>query len=335
VFFGSEPLDTTADVVLTAPASRTAVAIAGDLNDDGYADVLAGAPGSSVAYVYYGGPGATMDGLADVTITSSFGFGNSVSGAGDVNGDGVDDAMVLRGGFGGSSWVLFGARGGTDATADLMLATGTTLYAVSSAGDVDGDGEQDAMVGVAGETRVFVGGPAVDATPDWLPGRDSSTPGIAVSGMGDCDDDGYGDVLTADSNTAYVYLGARLPLLDTSADWTFGTSTREPTGLGDVNGDGRADWAYVYSGQTAVRLGRAAPIGGGSAVLASSTLPSGVGDMNGDGYADVAARNASLDQVRVFLGGSGTSFDASPDATFRGAGGSGFGDAIARAGGLW
>ena len=75
---------------------------AGDVNGDGYSDVIAGAYGYSTntgrAYIYYGG--ATIDTVADVTMTgeaaSNF-FGRSVSIAGDVNGDGYSD--VIAGAF--------------------------------------------------------------------------------------------------------------------------------------------------------------------------------------------------------------------------------------------
>src|SRR5688572_18540160 len=75
---------------------------AGDVNGDGYADVIVGAwlndaggAAAGRAYVYYGGPAA--DAVADWTLTGEAagdGFGISVSGAGDVNGDGYDDVIV-------------------------------------------------------------------------------------------------------------------------------------------------------------------------------------------------------------------------------------------------
>src|SRR5262245_31687539 len=67
------------------------VAAAGDVNGDGFADVIVGAPQSSVggrAHIYFGGPNA--DTVADVTLsgTANEYLGNSVAGAGDVNADG-------------------------------------------------------------------------------------------------------------------------------------------------------------------------------------------------------------------------------------------------------
>jgi hypothetical protein len=72
---------------------------AGDVNNDGYDDVIVGArtysSNTGRAYIYYGG--SSMDGAADIMMTGEASgnyFGNSVSGAGDVNNDGYDDVIV-------------------------------------------------------------------------------------------------------------------------------------------------------------------------------------------------------------------------------------------------
>ncbi|MEZ4823401.1 MAG: integrin alpha [Ignavibacteria bacterium] len=88
-------MNVVADVVLTGVATNyyfgSSVSSAGDVNGDGYSDVIVGAYGHSSnagrAYIYYGG--IAMNNVVDVTITGSAGtyFGVSVSKAGDVNGD--------------------------------------------------------------------------------------------------------------------------------------------------------------------------------------------------------------------------------------------------------
>ena len=137
------------------------------------------------AYVYYGGPGA--DAVADLTLTGEAAgdlFGYSVSGAGDVNGDGYADVIVgaysddAGGSDAGRAYVYFGGPG-ADAVADLTL-TGAAAsdwfgWSVSGAGDVNGDGYADVIVGGhsddaggmdAGRAYVYFGGPGADAVAD-------------------------------------------------------------------------------------------------------------------------------------------------------------------------
>ena len=97
------------------------VAGAGDVNGDGYADVIVGAPttrggaDAGAAYVYFGGPGA--DDVADLTLLGAAAgdyFGCAVAGAGDVNGDGYGDVIVgaygndAGGAAAGRAYVYFG-----------------------------------------------------------------------------------------------------------------------------------------------------------------------------------------------------------------------------------
>ena len=159
---------------------------AGDVNGDGFADVIVGAylndaggGNAGRAYVYYGGPAA--DAVADLTLTGEAAgdeFGISVSGARDVNGDGFADVIVganlndAGGGEAGRAYVYYGGPG-ADAVADLTLtgeAAGDQFgYSVSGAGDVRGDGFADVIVGAslndagglfAGRAYVYYGGPS-------------------------------------------------------------------------------------------------------------------------------------------------------------------------------
>ncbi|MBK6877125.1 MAG: FG-GAP repeat protein [Ignavibacteria bacterium] len=96
-------MDNTADVTMTGEATNNyfgrAVSCAGDVNGDGYSDVIVGEPAYSSytgkAYVYFGG--TFLDNNPDVTLTgeaAGSAFGHSVSSAGDINGDGYSDVIV-------------------------------------------------------------------------------------------------------------------------------------------------------------------------------------------------------------------------------------------------
>ena len=103
IYYGGTTIDNTADVTITGEATNYnlgySVSTAGDVNGDGYSDVIVGAYRYSTnigrAYIYYGG--ASMNNVADVTMTGETAgdyFGISASTAGDVNGDGYSDVIV-------------------------------------------------------------------------------------------------------------------------------------------------------------------------------------------------------------------------------------------------
>ncbi len=112
---------------------------------------------------------SSLDGNNGFRLNGDYGVGYSVSGVGDVNGDGFADVLVganaanPNGVFSGSSYVVFGKASGFDATLDLsnldsnsgfrldgVAAGDNSGNAITSAGDVNGDGFSDLLIGAAG-----------------------------------------------------------------------------------------------------------------------------------------------------------------------------------------
>ena len=152
-----------------------AVSDAGDVDNDGYDDVLVGAYGNDdggssagAAYVVNG----SSTGISDMSLscadaqmlgeTSSNYAGRSVASAGDINADGYDDVLVgsyyqSSGGYSynGAAYLVLGSTSGisdmslTDADAKLdgEATSDYAGYSLSTAGDVDGDGNADILVG--------------------------------------------------------------------------------------------------------------------------------------------------------------------------------------------
>ncbi|MBN2392314.1 MAG: FG-GAP repeat protein [Anaerolineae bacterium] len=317
------------------------VATAGKVNDDRYADLVVAAPhveGRGKVYVYHGSPaglGATPAWIA--TGEDSYdSFGSSVATAGDVNGDGNADLVVGAPGYDdsrGKVRIYHGSAAGlgeNDREAD-WITTGENAYdcfgsSVATAGDVNGDGNADLVVGAygyddyRGKAYVYHGSDVgLGATPAWTAIGEHTGDyytgdsfGYAVATVGDVNGDGYADLVVGayryDGNRgkAYVYYGTRWGL-NPAFDWTAGgENAYDRFGYavgtaGDVNGDGFADLivgAYGYDGGRGRAYLFQGSSAGLSAVPAWSVLGEGAGDnfaravgaagdVNGDGYADV------------------------------------------------
>jgi len=321
-----------------------ATAPAGDVNADGYADILVSAynygPGTTLstgkAYLYLGspsGPSATADWTATGAATSDY-LGSSVAGAGDVNGDGYDDIAVGAPFYGGvntgRAYVYLGSASGPSSAADWTYTGGSYAGAgtgVAGAGDVNGDGYDDLLVGsgydgigppcCTGRADLFYGSASgLSTTPAWTGTGEATSNyyGLSVASAGDVNGDGYGDILVGASNYAsvgrvYVYYGSATGPA-TTASWTStGVASGDALGVaiaraGDVDADGYdevilglqgydpssltdAGAAWVYYG-SASGLGSTPWTVEGSATgshLGASVA--GAGDVNGDGLDDV------------------------------------------------
>jgi hypothetical protein len=433
--------------------SGFSVSNAGDVNGDGFDDVIVGAWGADSSYVVFGKASGFSATLKLSSLDGSNGFrldgaagdhsGFSVSNAGDVNRDGFDDVIVgapgaIPNGFGsGFSYVVFGKASGFSATLELSSLDGSNGFrldgvatynfsgrSVSVAGDVNGDGFDDFIVGapggllngspsgyphIPGSSYVVFGkasGFSATMEPSSLDGSNGfrldgvtngDYAGWSVSNAGDVNGDGFDDVIVGgygadpngdNSGSSYVVFGKasgfsatlELSSLDGSNGFRLDGVTehdysgRSVSAAGDVNGDGFDD-VIVGAGATSffnryspgssyVVFGKAS---GFSATMELSSLDgsngfrldgaagdhsghsvSNAGDVNGDGFDDLivgvpgADTNGTRSGSSYVVFGKASGFSATLDLSsldgidgFRLDGeiaGDGFGGSISNAG---
>jgi hypothetical protein len=319
------------------------LASAGDVNGDGYSDVIVGAYGHDAggpvnlnpgrAYVYMGAAGglspiAAWTGSGDENYA---GYGGAVASAGDVNGDGYSDVLVAAiyhdagEGFSadrGRVYLYLGSAAGLSASpAWVTSGDENKAYfgiALATAGDVNGDGYSDVIIGAfghdaggavnaeRGRAYVYLGSASgLSADPAWTVSgsQDQGRFGNSVATAGDTNGDGYSDVVVGaytdatggiGRGRAFVYLGSAGGL-STSPVWTdsgdedqanFGDSVAT---AGDVNGDGYSDIVVGASkhdggGVLGANRGRAYVYLGGASGPAIFPVATPSGDVNGASF---------------------------------------------------
>jgi len=372
------------------------VATAGDIDDDGYTDVIVGAsrydngtPDEGQAFLYRGTPSG-LSSIPSWTVEANnydARLGTSVATAGDVNCDGYADVIIGSPGFTngsaaeGRAFVYHGSPSGLPgvpdgggivragpAHADWMKESNQAYanfgHAVATAGDVNGDGCSDVIVGAYaydnGETNEgmafnYHGSPSgLLLVPYWMAEGDQAGAwfGVSVATAGDVNGDGYADVIVGasqydrtetDEGRAFIFRGSASGLTHTG--WNLGfpmghsihmppvwpaqagaTFGRWVGTAGDVNGDGFADVIVgaplfdpnggpIDAGAALIYISLPEPTGmtlawrvkGDQAGAHFGRAVGTAGDINGDGYADVVVgapgydNDETIDAGRVFV----------------------------------
>jgi hypothetical protein len=281
--------DWTGDPGQSGASYAASVMTAGDVNGDGYDDVIVGATSYSNgqtsegrAFVYFGSPSglSTTPAWTAESDQAFSTFGISVGTAGDVNGDGYDDVIVGDSSFNngefdeGRAFLYLGSPSGPQPspawTAEGDQNSAYFGYSVGTAGDVSADGYDDVIIGAygydngfgrarEGRAVVYLGSHVgLEATPSWIAkgGRLDGYFGMSVASAGDVDGDGFDDVIVGDPAYTNGQTGE-------GAAFVYAGSPSGPSLS--------ATWT-AESDQRAAGFGRAV---------------STAGDVNGDGFDDV------------------------------------------------
>jgi hypothetical protein len=352
---------------LTNDNAGGSVADAGDVNNDGYRDILIGAsyadvPGradAGAAYLIFGSPShsiTTVDTASALVPTgikilgaavNDF-WGYSVSGAGDVNCDGIDDLIVggnnftpsLRG-FAGAAVVIFGKTSGW---ADIDLASFTSGsagfwiwgaaagdacgFGVSAVGDVNGDGVADIVVGAlsadplgridAGISYVIFG----QCTASAYSTLDLSMIGTGTGGFKICGANAHDQVGEVVSGAGDLNNDGYGDVLVSSLGYDCPGATNDCGAAYVIFGHSNAT-AFTDIDLAALSSGQGFRITGAAIYDYLGSALSGAGDFNDDGYDDIVVASQT-NKVYVLFGHSSATTFSDIDMTTFGAGVAGF-----------
>ena len=332
LYFGGALLNTSVDGQFGGQSSGElfgkAVCGSDDVNEDGYADIIVGAPGFSGStgkvYVFYGGE--IVDNIPDLVMTGETAgdqFGSSICVL-DVNMDGFGDIVVGAPGYNGGNGklYLFLGDGSIDNQADWVYSStnsGEGLgSSLNSAGFFNEDGFEDLIAGAAaynsnvGRAYVFYGNGTLVTTPSLT--MSGSFPGdnfgCSVSKLGDVNEDDFSDLIigasgyTGGTGRASIYYGGNAPdgLVDATFDGDLASSSFGSTVAagGDLDGDGVED--IVVSASAARTSGQSYLFLGSD--LTAPLTPVFMQAIGGNAQADLFWRpNVETDFYRYYIYG--------------------------------
>jgi hypothetical protein len=325
----------------------------GDVNQDGYDDVIIGNPSKNNYYIgealiVYGGE--NMDSIPDIILhgeNEHDAFGNIVTSVGDVNGDGYEDFAVSATGYGapleygkGRVYIYFGGAA-FDTIPDLVL-TGENRYDKFGggltkrlcSGDVNADGYDDILISAPyyslyrGKVYLYYGGDDIDSIPDWtVTGyRELLRIGEEIS-LGDVNGDKYDDILikscpgaSPDSVIFDIYFGGKV--IDTMKDYSIEfykpNSLSYKTHLSQyMNDDKYGDFTLKKKSMN-IYYGGEEPDTIPDLELKHWPLQAlfklyNAGDINGDGYQDIIARAGAAFSSSAGIYLGGNPMNGEPD----------------------
>ncbi|MCG3172124.1 MAG: hypothetical protein GMKNLPBB_00269 [Myxococcota bacterium] len=273
---GASGLPATPNDTLSGPAVShfgASIASIGDINRDGFGDLLIGQPnpsGNGKALLFTGSPGVNplvfsgweVMGDAEVNLGMAVGY------LGDINGDGYGDIAVGSRQTGGTVTIYEGRNDvGTGqlpstvpaATINSSFGLAGSKVTITGVGDTDGDGFNDFIITASGYNsndgvvRWYKGGAAIDTTDDWSFGGAGNQMGHSAAPIGDINGDGFNDFAFGtpfySSNDGLVYVMYGSPSGPSNQTLLTYTGPTPPTefgsgiaGVGDANGDGFSDF---------------------------------------------------------------------------------------------